>query len=303
MAKRLSYCGDQVARQDRDRFLCTLFAPDDRLEALWALLAFNIEIARTREVISEPLLGEMRVQWWRDVVAALYGEGTAPRGNQVLDRLADVVRDYDLPRAPFDRLLDARTAEVTSSPPVDVEAFVAHGAETDGALNELLLHILDPDAPQDAVEAARATGAAWSVAGRLRAIPFHARKGWITLPSSVATAESAVGADILGGRASAALVEAVKKLVQEARTHIAEARRYSYPAPRLWQGVTLQARLAELYLDRLERLGHNPFDEKLERGRAGRQLRLWLSAKREAYSRGRSHRARRDRSGPPNRST
>src|ERR1041385_2992054 len=57
-------------RHDRDRYQTALFAPADRREALFALYAFNYEIARVREIVSEPMLGQIRLQWWREVTAA-----------------------------------------------------------------------------------------------------------------------------------------------------------------------------------------------------------------------------------------
>ena len=72
MAKTLSYCGQVVRDQDRDRFLLSLFAPADRREALWALFAFNHEIAKTREVVTEMQLGLIRLQWWREQVTNIF---------------------------------------------------------------------------------------------------------------------------------------------------------------------------------------------------------------------------------------
>ena len=67
-----------VRRHDRDRYQTALFAPADRREALFALYAFNYEIARVRETVTQPMLGQIRLQWWREVVEAAYAG--APRG-------------------------------------------------------------------------------------------------------------------------------------------------------------------------------------------------------------------------------
>ncbi|MBY0330364.1 MAG: squalene/phytoene synthase family protein, partial [Acetobacteraceae bacterium] len=58
-----------IARaEDPDRFLCALFAPAARREALFALIAFNHELARARAAARTPLIALMRLQWWRDAV-------------------------------------------------------------------------------------------------------------------------------------------------------------------------------------------------------------------------------------------
>ena len=68
-----------VRRHDRDRFQTALFAPAARREALFALYAFNYEIARVRESVREPMLGQIRLQWWREAIdAAFAGERAAP---------------------------------------------------------------------------------------------------------------------------------------------------------------------------------------------------------------------------------
>ncbi len=70
-----SYCGELVRRHDPDRFLLTLFAPASMRESLFALYAFNYEIAKTRETVTETQLGLIRLQWWRDAISAIYDRG------------------------------------------------------------------------------------------------------------------------------------------------------------------------------------------------------------------------------------
>jgi NADH dehydrogenase [ubiquinone] 1 alpha subcomplex assembly factor 6 len=64
----LSYCAQQLRRLDPDRYLTALFAPDRRREGLFALYAFNLEVARAREAVREPMMGLIRLQWWRDAL-------------------------------------------------------------------------------------------------------------------------------------------------------------------------------------------------------------------------------------------
>ena len=62
------YCAALVREADRDRYLATLFAPADRRGALFSLYAFDIEISRIRDLAREPMPGEIRLQWWREVL-------------------------------------------------------------------------------------------------------------------------------------------------------------------------------------------------------------------------------------------
>src|SRR5580693_257809 len=92
-ADRLSPVAALVRRHDRDRYQTALFAPADRREALFALYAFNYEIARVRESVTQPMLGQIRLQWWREVVDAAYA-GLPPRSHVVAEPLATAIRRY-----------------------------------------------------------------------------------------------------------------------------------------------------------------------------------------------------------------
>src|SRR3984957_6677907 len=80
-----------VRHHDRDRFQTALFAPARDREALFALYAFNYEIARVRESVREPMLGQIRLQWWREAIATAY-EGGAPRHHQVAEAITGTIR-------------------------------------------------------------------------------------------------------------------------------------------------------------------------------------------------------------------
>src|SRR5690348_12565266 len=104
---RVSGLANLVRRQDRERYLTALFAPAGRREALLALYAFNHEVAKTREVVREPTLGQIRLQWWRDALEEIH-DGRSPRRHEVVEPLAQAIRAHALPKAGFERLLVGR---------------------------------------------------------------------------------------------------------------------------------------------------------------------------------------------------
>src|SRR2546429_5638047 len=108
-----------VRRHDRDRYQTTLFAPAERHKALLALYAFNYEIARVRETVSEPMLGQIRLQWWREVLGAAYA-GMPPRQHPVVLPLSAAIRKLALSRAYFDRLIDSRERDLADAPPASL---------------------------------------------------------------------------------------------------------------------------------------------------------------------------------------
>ena len=292
MAGQLSYCAEEVRRQDWERFICALFAPLAAREPLFALLAFNQEIAKTRESVSEPILGEMRLQWWRDALDRVYeGEPDGPQtGHYVLDALTDAIRTHHLPRESFDMLIDGRSRDLDPEPMRDVGALTNYAEATSGQLNLLMLEILGvsrremPDAERSSIRsAALGLGTAWALVGQLRVIPQRMPAGPCFLPADLLTE---AGLDPLGGwgdGAADALAAPVSVVAELAGEQFQQARSVARKMHRDFLPAMLPAVLASVYLKRLRRAANNPFDRRVEAGRLHRQLRVTVSALRGVY--------------------
>src|SRR5258708_4853605 len=141
MAGDISPLLELVRRHDRDRFQTALFAPPQQREALFALYAFNYEIARVRETVTEPMLGQIRLQWWRVVIAAAFA-GEPPRQHEVAVPLTAAIRDLSLSREYFDRMIDTRERDLDPEPPANMAALENYAEGTSGALVQLALEAL-----------------------------------------------------------------------------------------------------------------------------------------------------------------
>src|SRR5437764_85522 len=172
---RLSPVAALVRRHDRDRFQTVLFAPAARREALFALYAFNYEIARVRETVTEPMLGRIRLQWWRENIAAAF-EGGALRRHPVVEPLTATIRQFLLTREHFDRLIDARESDLESEPPASLTALEDYAEATSSRLVYLALEALGVRDPV-AGAAGHHIGIAYALAGLLRSMRFHAASG------------------------------------------------------------------------------------------------------------------------------
>ena len=277
---RLSQCAGEVRRLDHDRFLCALFAPEAEREDLFALYAFNQEVARIREAVSEPLIGQIRLQWWRDAMDAIYA-GDAPRHHVALG-LAEAVRRHDLTRAHFDRLIDARSGDLDDHAPPDTAALVTYAEETSATLTALSLEILG-QRDGAAGEVGRNVGIAWALTGLLRSVPFHAGARRLYLPASLTREMSLDVAELFRRRSSPALAAVVCEIAQEARRYLSEARRLAPAVPRRALPALLPATLADGYLKRLSRAGFDPFDERVQAAPVGLLVRLAFNACRGRY--------------------
>ncbi len=154
----------KVEAGDRDRWVTARLA-GPLAPRLMAIYAFDLEIARIPLVVSEPLLGEMRLQFWRDAIAAIYEGGMVP-GHEIAPPLAEVIAAADLPRAPFDALIEARRSDLTAEPHADRAAFDRYVAATHAGPMALAARALGGGAATDGIAAdlGHAAGVARSLA-------------------------------------------------------------------------------------------------------------------------------------------
>jgi NADH dehydrogenase [ubiquinone] 1 alpha subcomplex assembly factor 6 len=259
----LSAVGALVRHHDRDRFQTALFAPAARREALFALYAFNFEIARVRESVHEPMLGQIRLQWWREAIAAAYA-GAASRRHAVVEPLTAAIRAGKLSRVHFDRLIDARERDLDDAPPATLEVLEDYAEASSARLIQLALEVLDAATPQ-AQAAATEIGIGYALCGLIRAMPMHAGAGRRLIPEDVAAEAGFDTGDYLALRGSPAVRRAVALLAAAARRHLAAARAMRDGVPKAALPALLPARIAAAALRRLERAGFDPFSGAGER--------------------------------------
>ena len=270
----LPACAAELRRHDPDRFLSALFAAPARRAALFALYAFNLEVARTREMVREPMLGRIRLQWWREAIEGIYA-GT-PRRHYVIDALAPAVDRHGLSRALFDRLIDAREADMEEEGPATLAALIQYADASSAALVLLALQLLGDGAmPLSVAAQGRHVGIAWALVGLLRSVPFHARARRLYLPRDLAAAHGLDLTELFELRSTPAVAAVVRDVADAARRELAAARALPRP-PRHLLPALLPVRLAGLYLKRLAGAGHDPFDPRVGQAPPLRVARLIL---------------------------
>ena len=280
-AEPRSYCAAEVRRLDRERYLAALFAPAGRREALFALYAFNLEVAKTAEVVSEPMLGEVRLQWWREALDGIFAGSV--REHPVVAALAEAVEAHDLDRARFETIVDGRAADLDPGPPADLDALEAYAGATAVPLVELACQILGAGEGA-AMAAARAAGMGLGLAGVLRAVPFHARQRRLYVPLSLLGDAGIAAATLFDRAPPKTFAEAVAPVAGRARAHIAAVRQARRGIPRTARAAFLPLAVAEACLARLARNGHDAFDPRIGISPLAAQLRIALAALGGRYS-------------------
>lgn len=213
----LSELGAWLRRRDPDRFFTALFAPPARREALFALYAFDTELARAGTVTHEPTVALLRLAWWRDVV-----EGAA-RTHEVATPLAAALAAGLLDRADLLDVIAAHEIEVDGEIPTLAawRAWLEGGAGGIAVAAGRLLGATDP-------ATLRPLGAAWGAARMLRAIPVLARQGRCLLPVEMQAAHK-LTPDQLASTPPPHLRAACRELAAEARRWLDAAGRPRRP--------------------------------------------------------------------------
>jgi len=169
---------DLVRRVDLDRYLSSLFAPAALRRELNVLYAFNHEVAKTAETVSQPMAGQIRLQWWRDRIAELY-RGVAVE-HPVVEALSGIIPARTLPRDLFDELIDSREYDLEEAPFATIDEFEAYADATSGHVMRLAARILGAGETLDVP--ARDLGIAYAIMGLCRAVPYHATHRRLMLP-------------------------------------------------------------------------------------------------------------------------
>lgn len=272
----LSPCGRIVRDLDRDRYLTAVIAPPEIREALFALYAFNVEVAKTREMVSEPMMGQIRLQWWRDSIDGVY-EGNERR-HEVVTPLGKTVRRHGLERDEFFHIIDSRERDLAEAPPATLAELERYAEDSAGTLLLLALRIAVPGSPGEAEKAARDIGTAWALIGIARAVPFLARSRTTLLPDDL-VAETGVEKGLLWElKAHPGLSRAVEILCAKATERLRAARAVRRDVPKPALPILRSTAILDSHLKVLKRADHNPFDARVVLGSPLRQWRLMVYA-------------------------
>lgn len=181
MSEKLSYCAEIVKEQDPDRFLLTMIMPEEYHQDLLALFAFYHEIAKTREVVTETMLGQIRLKWWQEAIKEYYDSGMILE-HEVLQDLARVIEKRDLSYEYFETLIYAREFDLEDVQPGNLEGLVNYCDFTLSPLLKLVMQVMGDDPEGEQVQAVAVN---YAITGLMRAVPFHATQRRCFLPEDL----------------------------------------------------------------------------------------------------------------------
>jgi phytoene synthase len=271
MQSNFDHCAALVRNADKDRFLATLFAPAAHRNALFALYAFDAEIGRVRDLSREAMPGEMRLQWWREVLA---GERD---GEAAAHPIAAALRATIIAPVSLTALIDAHTFDLYDEPMASRDDLDSYALNTRAAVFSIAGSVLGPrTAGTEAL--ARHAGIAQTIASVMTGLARHASHRQLYLPLDVLARHGVDRDDIFAGRATPELRVALADLRLYARRHLDAAQTELPSVPAAILPALLPAALVRPVLARMETRRYDPFRTP-PMAAWRRQWRLWRAAR------------------------
>ena len=277
LASSYAHCEALLRQEDRDHWLATLFAPAAKRPHLHALQVFANEIARVRDRVSQPIAGELRLQWWRDLI-----EGEArgeTEANAVAAALLDTIARYDLSRGTLIDAIEAHRAALYGEAPPSIAALEAFFDRTiGGSIRSQIRVLVGPSA--EAGGAVRHAAVALGIAELIRYLPHYVTRRFAVIPDEILARHGLGQGDIDAAVATPAIRSALADLRALARDRLADLRSAKSQIPETAAPALLTVNLVEPLLRASERPGVDPFSTPIEIPQWRRQWVLWRAARR-----------------------
>ena len=245
--------GEVVRTRDRDRYVADLFAPAPVRKHLFALHAFDLEIARIPTMVSQPALGEIRLQWWRDALAA--GDGS---GNPVAAAVIETLRAFALPPAALDMLIEARTFDLYDDPMPTLDALEGYAGETASAALQLAAIVLAGGRDPGSADAAGHGGVGQTMVSLLQALASDPRAAKY-VPDELLLKHGVGRSELMARKPSREVRAVLADLRAVARRHLDRAAAALATLPPATAPTFLPLAIADARLARLEQNAANPF--------------------------------------------
>ncbi len=251
-----AFCADLVRSQDFVRYASTLFLPGPERRALLAIYAFNIEVSRVHEQVSQPLPGEMRLQWWTDMLAGT-GHGGV-EGNPVAAELLWTIRNHRLPVSPFSRLVEEHQFDLYNDPMPSLAALEGYLDATASALFSQATRIVAR--PSEAIDhLARHAGLAQGMAQVIATLGRDAARQQLFLPLQLLQQRGSSKEEVFAGKPTPNIRAAIDQFADEAQSHLKTAFGLLADVPAGARRIFLPLACVRRELNRARRAEYDPF--------------------------------------------
>jgi phytoene synthase len=279
-ADAAAFCAEQVRTHDFERYASTLFVNPDKRRALLALYAFNVEISRVREQVSQPLPGEIRLQWWTDMLGDV-GHGGV-EGNPVAAELLLAIRNCGLSVEPLSRLIDEHQFDLYNDPMPSMAALEAYIHGTSSALFALGARVMGRQS-EASDHLARHAGFAQGMVQMIASLPLDAARRQLFVPLQVLECHGSGMEEVFAAKETPQLRAALDQLIGEARAHLETAFELLADAQQELRPLFLPLALVRRDLKRMSRADSDLFAPQT-RSRLRTLWTLWRASKEPQFT-------------------
>ncbi|MDA0781085.1 MAG: phytoene/squalene synthase family protein [Rickettsiales bacterium] len=276
MVAALPFCENEVKKHDYERYLCCLLADCRVRNRLFAIYAFNNEIAKIKHIVSEPMAGYIRLQWWRDAIDEIYTRQPIKHRHETVDALYEVVRETGVGKELFDNLIDAREADIDFKTPKDIDSLGEYAIGTSSNLFYLLLAVADVNC-NTAKEAAYHAGIAFAITGFMRSMKYNAYYGRLMLPQDMMKKQGITVDDILRGEGVEKTKPIVRALCDKAEVNLHHTKTLLQGTTDAAKSVLLPVCIVDVFLKRIKKCDYDLFNSNIEGNIFSIQMKIYLS--------------------------
>lgn len=256
---------------DRDRYLACLYLPADLRGDASAIYAFGTETARIAELVSEPMPGEIRLQWWRDVISLSRIHGN----NQIAEEVLAVIKRHVLPRQTFLACLDARIFDLYSDPMPNRTTLEAYCGETTSALLNLIALCAGAKPARPLANACGHAGVAIAATQLLKATAAFSVRHRVYIPQDILAATGLTAKTWLSDAPDQRHMHAITAMLSLARDHYRAAVSAIEKLDKPFVPIFLPLATVPATLDMIEKSGERLFREVAELSPLRRQWLMW----------------------------
>lgn len=269
-----AHCLQLLREADRDRYAATLYLPQTNRNAAVALYAFNAEIAAVPDRVNEPMAGEIRLQWWREVILGKRETGNNP----VAVALVETLAGRDLPPQPLAELIDARVFDLYNDPMPDRTALEAYCGQTGSVLLQLVALAGGAEPGTGLADACGHGGVAIRMSEIVRRMPLDRARGKCPLQAGMLAATGLSVDAWLKEAPDSRHANAVSAFIALAREHRAKAVAAAGMLPKALRPVFMPLAPVKAWLDAAERAGPSLAERGVTLSPLRRQISMAVAA-------------------------
>lgn len=215
-----SYIQEELKKNDSERYLACLYLPETIRHCAMSLYAFDAEISRIPSVVSEPMPGEIRIQWWRDLIKSGGNVGSGP----LAEALLEVTKEHKLPLDVLDNYLEARIFDLYQDPMPDVGTYEGYLGETVSSFLNMIALASGVERSSNLADACGHAGVAMGISRHLSLCANARARGQVFFPLPMLEAYGLNREQWLDDNFNDSHEAVISALVSKAQDHLAKAK-------------------------------------------------------------------------------